>query len=221
VDSIDFSVPTGNFGDIFAGYIARNILPPGAIRKLILATNENNLLTRFVTRGDYSISKVVATSSPSMDIQVASNFERYLYYLYDCDAVRTRKDFERFSQTGKLHFDENLLRTIQQDFASKSVTEAETLDTIRTFYKENDYLLDPHTAVGVNAAQACASADVPVVCLATAHPAKFGAAVTKAIGKPPELPPELQDLADKKSRCEVLDPDVRTVKDYIARHALL
>jgi threonine synthase len=220
-ESIDFCVPTGNFGDIFAGYIARNILPPGAIRKLILATNENNLLTRFVTRGDYSISKVVATSSPSMDIQVASNFERYLYYLYDCDAMRTRKDFERFSQTGKLRFDENLLRTIQQDFASKSVTEAETLDTIRTFYKENDYLLDPHTAVGVNAAQACASADVPVVCLATAHPAKFGAAVTKAIGKPPELPPELQGLADKKSRCEVLDPDVRTVKDYIARHALL
>ncbi|KPK26189.1 MAG: threonine synthase [Desulfobacterales bacterium SG8_35_2] len=192
VDSIDFSVPTGNFGDIFAGYIARNILPPGAIRKLILATNENNLLTRFVTRGDYSISKVVATSSPSMDIQVASNFERYLYYLYDCDAVRTRKDFERFSQTGKLRFDDNLLRTIQQDFASKSVTEAETLDTIRTFYQENDYLLDPHTAVGVNAAQACTSADVPVVCLATAHPAKFGAAVTKAIGRPPELPPELQ-----------------------------
>jgi threonine synthase len=221
VDSIDFSVPTGNFGDIFAGYIARNILPPGAIRKLILATNENNLLTRFVTRGDYSISKVVATSSPSMDIQVASNFERYLYYLYDCDAVRTRKDFERFSQTGKLRFDDNLLRTIQQDFASKSVTEAETLDTIRTFYQENDYLLDPHTAVGVNAAQACTSADVPVVCLATAHPAKFGAAVTKAIGRPPELPPELHGLADKKSRCEVLDPDVRTVQNYIARHALL
>ena len=220
-DSIDFSVPTGNFGDIFAGYIARHLLPQGAIRRLILATNENNLLTRFVTKGDYSVSRVVATSSPSMDIQVASNFERYLYYLYGCDAERTRKDFAQFSQSGKLHFDESLLRTIQGDFASKSVTEEETLETIRNFYEEQDYLLDPHTAVGVNAAQACASAAIPVVCLATAHPAKFGAAVTKAIGKPPELPPELQGLQDRESRCEVLDPDVRLVQDYIARHALL
>ncbi len=219
-ESIDFSVPTGNFGDIFAGYIAKNILPQGAIRKLILATNENNLLTRFVTQGDYSVSKVVATSSPSMDIQVASNFERYLYYLYDCDPDRTKKDFEQFSQSGKLCFDDNLLRTIQQDFTSKSVTEAETLGTIRKFYEEHNYLLDPHTAVGVNAAQSCASADIPVVCLATAHPAKFGAAVTKAIGKPPELPPELKDLEGKESRCEVLDPDIKAVQDYITRHAL-
>ncbi|MGW8287833.1 MAG: threonine synthase [Desulfobulbales bacterium] len=220
-DSVDFSVPTGNFGDIFAGYIARNLLPKGAIRKLILATNENNLLTRFVTRGDYSVSKVVATSSPSMDIQVASNFERYLYYLYNCDSDRVRQDFEQFSQTGRLHFDQNLLHTIQQDFSSKSVDETETLDTIKRFYQENDYILDPHTAVGVNAAWGCASGDIPVVCLATAHPAKFGGAVIKAIGKEPELPPALKDLHDKESRCEVLEPKVKLVQDYIARHALL
>jgi threonine synthase len=156
-----------------------------------------------------------------MDIQVASNFERYLYYLYGCDPVRTGKDFELFSKSGKLRFDTDLLRKVQQDFASKSVTEAETLDTIRTFYKEHNYLLDPHTAVGVNAAQARTSNDIPVVCLATAHPAKFGAAVTKAIGKAPILPPGLAGLEDKESRCEVLDPDVRVVQDYIARHALL
>jgi threonine synthase len=221
VESIEFSVPTGNFGDIFAGYIARNLLPQGAIRRLILATNENNLLTRFVTRGDYSVSKVVATSSPSMDIQVASNFERYLYYLYDCDAEQTRKDFEQFSQTGKLRFGQELLQTIQQDFGSKSVNEAETQDTIRRFYKEHDYILDPHTAVGVNAAQACASRDIPVVCLATAHPAKFSAAVVRAIGKEPELPPPLKGLHDKESRCEVLEPEVRVVQEYIAQHALL
>ena len=219
-ESIDFSVPTGNFGDIFAGYIAKNIMPQGAIRKLILATNENNLLTRFVTRGDYSVSEVVATSSPSMDIQVASNFERYLYYLYGCDADRTRKDFAAFSRSGKLLFSGNILHTIQRDFASKSVTETETLDTIGRFFAEHDYLLDPHTAVGVNAAQALASAGIPVVCLATAHPAKFGAAVTKAIGRPPELPPELQGLADKESRCAILPPDVSAVQAYIARHAL-
>jgi threonine synthase len=220
-ESIDFSVPTGNFGDIFAGYIAKSLLPNGAIRKLILATNENNLLTRFVTQGDYSVSKVVATSSPSMDIQVASNFERYLYCLYDSDPERTRKDFEQFSQNGKLRFDESFLRIIQQDFSSKSVSEEETLSTIRKFYEDHDYLLDPHTAVGVNAAQECSSSDIPVICLATAHPAKFGAAVTKAIGKAPDLPPALKGLEDKESRCEVLEPDIGMVQDYIARNALL
>jgi len=219
-ESIDFSVPTGNFGDIFAGYIAKKLLPHGSIRKLILATNENNLLTRFITQGDYSISKVVATSSPSMDIQVASNFERYLYYLYGSDPEKTKKDFEQFAQSGKLNFSENLLQVIQADFASKSVNQEETLTTIRQFHQEHDYLLDPHTAVGVNAAQECRSENIPVVCLATAHPAKFGDAVLKAIGKAPELPPGLQGLEDMQSRCEVLDPDVKTVQDFIVRHAL-
>ena len=221
IESIDFSVPTGNFGDIFAGYIAKNLLPHGSIQKLILATNENNLLTRFVNQGDYSVSKVVATSSPSMDIQVASNFERYLYYLYDCDPERTKKDFEQFSQSGKLNFNENLLHTIQADFASESVSENETLATIKQFYQEHNYLLDPHTAVGVNAAQKCRSENFPVVCLATAHPAKFGEAVLKAIGKAPDLPPGLQGLEDKESRCEVLDPDIKTVQDFITNNALI
>ena len=221
IDSIDFSVPTGNFGDIFAGYIAKNLLPHGFIRKLILATNENNLLTRFVNQGDYSVSEVVATSSPSMDIQVASNFERYLYYLYGCDSARTRKDFEDFAQKGKLSFDGNMLHTIQTDFASKSVNEEETLDTIRSFYKEYNYLLDPHTAVGVKAAQECRSKNIPVVCLATAHPAKFGDAVVKATGEAPELPPGLQGLENKESRCEVLSPDIKAVQEFIAKNALL
>jgi threonine synthase len=219
--SMDFSVPTGNFGDIFAGYIAKNLLPQGAIRKLILATNENNLLTRFVNQGDYSVSAVVPTSSPSMDIQVASNFERYLYYLYNCDPERTRKAFEQFSRSGKLRFGESLLHIIQQDFVSKSVSEGETLRTIKEFYKAHKYLLDPHTAVGVNAALGCRYPDIPVVCLATAHPAKFGISVLKAIGKSPDLPPALQGLEDRESRCEVLDPDIKLVQGFIANHALL
>jgi threonine synthase len=219
-ESIDFSVPTGNFGDIFAGYIAKKLLPQGSIRKLILATNENNLLTRFVKQGDYSISSVVATSSPSMDIQVASNFERYLYYLYGCDPERTRRDFEQFSQSGRLDFTGNLLQVIQADFSSKSVSQEETLSTIRQFHQEHNYLLDPHTAVGVNAAQECCSDNTPVVCLATAHPAKFGDAVLKAIGKAPDLPPGLQGLENMESRCEFLAPDVKTVQDFIVRHAL-
>ncbi len=221
IESIDFSVPTGNFGDIFAGYIAKNLLSKGSIRKLILATNENNLLTRFVNQGDYSVSEVVATSSPSMDIQVASNFERYLYYLYGCDHDRTRNDVERFSQSGKLGFDIDLLHTIQADFASKSVNEQETLATIKRFYEEHDYLLDPHTAVGIRAARECRSENIPVVCLATAHPAKFGAAVLQAIGKPPDLPPALAGLENLESRCEVLDPDMKAVQDFIAHNALV
>ena len=221
IESIDFSVPTGNFGDIFAGYIAKKMMPQGSIRKLILATNENNLLTRFVNQGDYSVSEVVATSSPSMDIQMASNFERYLYYLYGCAPERVKRDFEQFSQSGRLSFDENLLDSIQADFASKSVNEAETFATIKQFYQEHNYLLDPHTAVGVNAAQECCSENIPVVCLATAHPAKFGDAVIKAIGKAPDLPPGLQGLENMESRCKVLDPHIEAVQDYIANNALL
>ena len=221
IESIDFSVPTGNFGDIFAGYIAKKMMPQGSIRKLILATNENNLLTRFVNQGDYSVSEVVATSSPSMDIQMASNFERYLYYLYGCAPERVKRDFEQFSQSGRLSFDENLLDSIQADFASKSVNEAETFATIKQFYREHNYLLDPHTAVGVNAAQECCSENIPVVCLATAHPAKFGDAVIKAIGKAPDLPPGLQGLENMESRCKVLDPHIEAVQDYIANNALL
>jgi threonine synthase len=156
-----------------------------------------------------------------MDIQMASNFERYLYYLYNCDSGRTRRDLEQFSQSGKLSFDKELLHTIKADFASKSVSEEETISTIRRFYEEHNYLLDPHTAVGVNAAQECCSENIPVVCLATAHPAKFGDAVIKAIGKAPDLPPGLQGLEGKESRCEVLNPDIKAVQDFIVKNALL
>ena len=219
-DVVDFAVPTGNFGDIFAGYIARNMLPAGSIRKLILATNENDLLTRFVNQGDYSVSKVVATSSPSMDIQVASNFERYLYYLYNGDPARTRQDIEQFARSGRLGFNGDQLRIIQAAFASKSVSENETIGMIKRFYNEHGSLLDPHTAVGVNAAENCRSGEIPVVCLATAHPAKFGDAVRRAIGREPDLPPGLQGLAARESRCEILDPETKAVQDYIAGHAL-
>jgi len=217
---VDFSVPTGNFGDIFAGYIAKKLMPKGTIRKLILATNENNLLTRFINHGDYSLSSVVPTSSPSMDIQVASNFERYLYYLYDKNSALVTRDFEQFSKNGSLQFNQDLQQKIRLDFVSKSVNEKETISTIKEFYGANDYLLDPHTAVGVNAAEACRVPDVPVVCLATAHPAKFGNAVKCAIGKDPDLPGPLKNLDQKEHRCKVLDAEPKDIQQYIADHAL-
>ncbi|MFH7319003.1 threonine synthase [Desulfurivibrio sp. D14AmB] len=216
---VDFAVPTGNFGDIFAGFVARRLLGE-RIGQLILATNENNLLTRFVLAGDYSVSQVRPTSSPSMDIQLASNFERYLYYLNGEDPAATRREMEGFAATGKLSFAGERLTRIQADFASHSADEAATLATIRDFKARHGYLLDPHTAVGVYAGLACRREGVPLVCLATAHPAKFAAAVEAATGQPPVLPPALAQLADKESRCRVLAADPGVIRDFIERHAI-
>jgi threonine synthase len=220
-ESVDFSVPTGNFGDIFAGFIAKKLLPEGCIDKLILATNENDILARFVNQGDYSLAGPVRhTSSPSMDIQVASNFERYLYYLRDENPDRVREDMAAFSGTGRLDLSDQLDR-VSRDFLSCSVSGQETLATIAEVDREENYLLDPHTAVGYRAARKLCDPDRPVICLATAHPAKFGEAVQKATGRQVQLPPALAGLADKESRCEVMDPDVGQVKEYIRKHALI
>lgn len=218
-ESVDFSVPTGNFGDIFAGYVARKLLPPGCINSLILATNANDILTRFVNQGDYSQGQVQVTSSPSMDIQIASNFERYLYYLRGENGAAVKADMEGFAATGRLDLSA-FTAQVAQDFRSRSVSEAETIATIGAFHKEHGYLLDPHTAVGVRAAQELRDPSRPVICLATAHPAKFGAAVTQAIGSEPPLPPALADLASRDSRCTVLDAEMGAIKDFVAAHAL-
>ncbi len=218
-DEVDFAVPTGNFGDIFAGYVARRLLG-GRIGRLILATNTNDLLFRFVTRGDYSKGEVRATSSPSMDIQVASNFERYLYYLNGEDAERTRAMMEEFAVSGRLSFGPADLARVQRDFASHAVSEEETVATIAATHESCGYLLDPHSAVGVAAARHCRRPGVPVVCLATAHPAKFEGAVKRAIGRPPERPPALRGIEERPARCEVLPADTGAVQRYIAAHAL-
>ncbi|WP_028319716.1 threonine synthase [Desulfobulbus elongatus] len=218
-DSVDFSVPTGNFGDIFAGYVARTLLPRGCIHSLILATNANDILTRFVARGDYSRGQVQATSSPSMDIQIASNFERYLYYLRGEDGGAVKRDMDGFAATGRLDLAACRQR-VAEDFRSRSVSEVETLATIGDFHRQYGYLLDPHTAVGVKAALELRDPARPVVCLATAHPAKFGAAVSRAIGSQPPLPPALADLENRDSRCTVLDADLGAIRDFVAANAL-
>ena len=220
-EHVHFSVPTGNFGDIFAGYVAKKLIQP-AIGRLILATNENNILTRFVLEGRYAISGVVPTISPSMDIQIASNFERYLYYLYNKDAQRVRKTMEEFSKTGELVFSREEREQVRKDFASASIDQDQTLKTIRECYKSTGYVLDPHTAVGVAAAQKLASSldDQPVVCLATAHPAKFPDAVRKAIGRDPEQPEGMKGLENLPSRCRILPADVDVIKGYVRENAL-
>lgn len=215
---VAFSVPTGNFGDIFAGYLAKRMGLP--IKQLILATNANNILARFVRDGDYSLGTVVETPSPSMDIQIASNFERYLFYLYNGDAARVRQAMADFARDGRLVFSSSERQQVAADFLALSVNTAETLATIRAFKADCGYLLDPHTAVGVRAALTLADKTVPVICLATAHPAKFGEAVQQAAGKAPPLPPSLVDIDKRPRRCEILDADTAQIKAYIDKHAL-
>ncbi len=214
---VRFSVPTGNFGDIFAGYMARQMGLP--ISQLILATNANNILSRFVNQGDYSLSAVHQSLSPSMDIQVASNFERYLYYLYDGDAARVVDAMNHFKEDGKIHFTGTLLQHIQKDFVSATVDDQKTLEQIAAFYQKNHYILDPHTAVGVAAAYDVGGHS-PLVCLATAHPAKFPDAIIKAIGTQPAPVPAVESLRSLPLRRERMAADTSIVKKFIAKNSL-
>lgn len=214
-----FAVPTGNFGDIFAGYIAKKMLPEGCISKLILATNANDILARMINQGDYSLGPVIATSSPSMDIQAASNFERYLYYLLDSSPHHVVAAMARFREQGSLRL-EDCLGHIRRDFVAVSVTEEEVLQTITEYHRNHGYILDPHTAVGVRAAMQQRAQGIPTVCLATAHPAKFAATVEQAIGRPLDLPASLAALLDLPTRCEIMPADRQEIQAYIANHAL-
>jgi threonine synthase len=218
--STDFSIPTGNFGDIFAGFIAKKMLPPGTIRQLVLATNSNDILCRFVNHGDYSKGKVQITSSPSMDIQAASNFERYLYYLMDSDATRTRDLMATFASEGRLDLSGDR-EQIRRDFVSASVDEADVAETIGTFHKDFGYVLDPHTAVGVKAALQFKTVGVPMVCLATAHPAKFSEVVARATGCPPPVPESLQGIMEKESRCKIMGANKQDIQQFLSDHALV
>jgi threonine synthase len=206
---LTFSVPTGNFGDIFAGYVAMRMGLP--VDRLILATNRNDILSRFVNSGVYEAQQVHHTMSPSMDIQISSNFERYLYYLMDEDPAKVQELMEGMAKNGRLEVSEEKQERVRRLFLAKAVGETETLDQIRITHRYSNYILDPHTAVGVKAADGTPGA----VCLATAHPAKFAAAVTEAIGVEADPPPSLQGLMDKETRCALLDADGAEVKKFM------
>lgn len=216
--AVDFSIPTGNFGDIFAGYIARKMLPQGTIRHLILATNDNDILSRMILAGDYSKGEVKATTSPSMDIQAASNFERYLFYLMDSDSTKTKNLMECFAAEGKIDLS-GYLDQIKRDFATASVSEEEVQATITAFYEQHSYQLDPHTAVGVCAAQKNRVAGIPIICLATAHPAKFPAVVEKATGVLPNAA-SLDGILNRESRCVDMAVNLEQLQEFIAQNAL-
>ena len=213
-----FSVPTGNFGDIFAGYIARRMGLP--IEKLLLATNANNILSRFVNAGDYSIEDVHPTFSPSMDIQNASNLERYLFYLFKEDSGQLARAMQQFADTGQLSFSMEQRTEISEIFLAAAVDNKQTLATINDFHAATGYVLDPHTATGVKVGKDLCGGEYPVICLATAHPAKFPDAVNQAIGKDPERPASLGGLEEREKRCELIEAETAKIKNYLAEKAL-
>ena len=211
-ENISFSVPTGNFGDVYAGYIAKQMGLP--VNKFIVATNQNDILHRAISNGDYKSNKVKETISPSMDIQVASNFERLLYDLYDKNSEKI-KSIMLSIKKNMFTIEEDVLKNIQSDFISESLNEIEILNTIRGFYDKNNIIIDPHTAIGVGAVEKLNLSDV--VILATAHPCKFPIAIDKAISKTEKLPENLNYVYDKKEKFEVISNDLEKVKDYVLK----
>jgi threonine synthase len=206
---LGFSVPTGNFGDVFAGYVAKRMGLP--VERLLIATNRNDILSRFVNSGVYAAGEVHPTLSPAMDIQIASNFERYLYYLVGEDPAAVHALLEEMGRTGKMHVSEDQRAAVVQDFDAVAVDDSQTLEQIRDTYERCGYILDPHTAIGVRAARGYSE----MVCLATAHPAKFNDAVREAIGTQAPPPPSLQGLMEKEARCTRLDATAEAVRSHI------
>jgi threonine synthase len=214
---VSFTVPTGNFGDIFAGYAAKRMGLP--IGKLVIATNENDILARTLKSGRYEMKGVKATTSPSMDIQISSNFERLLFEAFDRDAAKVRAAMEGLKQSASFEIEKNALGVIAKQFKAGRVSEPQVARTIKNVFKETGYLLDPHSAIGVFTAAKHEKSSAPMVTLATAHPAKFPLAVEKACGISPALPSWLADLMQREERFEVLDADIKTVESFIAKHA--
>ena len=214
-DGCCFSVPTGNFGNVFAAFIAKRMGFP--VDRLIVATNENDILHRFFDRGDYSRGETHFTLSPAMDIQVASNFERYLYYLTDCDSARVGRCMAEFANSGKVSMEGPLT---DEPFCSATVKNAEMLDALRTVKQNLGYLLDPHSAVGYVAANRFSKElSLPVVTVATAHPAKFPEAIAQAGIDPVAVHQKLEALKNLPTQREIFSADEAVVKNFIKERA--
>ena len=207
---LSFSVPTGNFGDVFAGYLAKKMGLP--IDKLIVATNQNDILHRAISKGEYISKKVEQTISPSMDIQLASNFERLIYYINNSNSEITAEIMKKIKEN-VYQIDKINLESIQKDFISESCNENETLDIIKKYYEKDNVILDPHTAVGVGVANKLSLNDCVV--LSTAHPCKFPDATENAIKKHENLPKELEHVLNKDENFEVLKNDIEVVKNFV------
>lgn len=215
--AVRFCVPTGNFGDIFAGYIAAQMGLP--IAQLIIATNSNAILQRCVDTGSYAMQGVHATISPSMDIQISSNFERLLFDLYGRNTDALRELMAQFGRDKSISLTPQAHLALQQLFAAHCVGDNATCQMIASVYAATGELLDPHTAVGVAAARAVPShGAIPLITLATAHPAKFPDAVKAASNVHPALPEHLADLLEREEHFDVLENDIEAIKRFIHEH---
>jgi len=217
--AVAFSVPTGNFGDVFAGYVAKRMGLP--VARLIVATNVNDILHRALAEGDYSAGTVTPTETPSMDIQVSSNFERLLFDLHGRDGGALNGAMQGFERDRRMALPAALRDRAAADFASARVDHAAMVAAMRWAHERAGQVIDPHSAIGLAAARtADLPADVPVVTLATAHPAKFGATVEAAIGIHPVLPERIGGLMDKEERLTVLPASFEAITGFIAGHAV-
>ena len=211
-EPINFSVPTGNFGDVYAGYLAKKMGLP--INKLIVATNQNDILHRAISKGSYEVEKVAETISPSMDIQIASNFERLIYDLNNGDDSLTAKAMNDIKEKGKYLIDQEKLDKISTNFLSAKMSEDEVLKTISLVHKKFDVVLDPHSAIGYGAFDKINISGNNIV-LATAHPCKFPDAIKNAINLKAELPKELMYILSEKENYDIIDNNVDKVKQHI------
>jgi len=215
--SVSFSVPTGNFGNVYAAFAARKMGLP--IKRLAIGSNRNDILTRFFETGVMKSTSVEPSLSPSMDIQISSNFERYLCDLlgHDTESIATLMD--SFKKNGSFSIGEAHMAKAREEFQAYRCDDAQTMEMMRACYRETGYILDPHTAVGVHAGQQVSDdPSVPMVSLACAHPAKFPDAVEEAIGIRPELPEHLADLYDRPEFVTVLKNDLEVVQSFVRSH---
>ena len=217
---VAFSVPTGNFGDIFAGYVAAQMGLP--VAQLMIATNVNDILARTLASGVYETDKVIATQSPSMDIQVSSNFERLLFEVTGRDAARVRALMGALAQAGRFDMNDKELQLMRALFGAERIDESETLDIMRRFHEAHGFQIDPHSAVGMGAAEKAVLPDgVPMVTLATAHPAKFPKAVTAAYDAEPDTPQRVLDMLQEEERLTPVANDLAAVENAIREKARL
>ena len=211
---VNFSVPTGNFGDVYAGYLAKKIGLP--INKFIVATNQNDILHRAISKGTYDIEDVSETITPSMDIQIASNFERLIYDLKDHSDKRTTEVMKNIKEKGKYVIDNESLDKINIDFLSSRMDENEVLETIKNVYENFNIVLDPHSAIGYGAFDKVNLNGSNIV-LATAHPCKFPNAIEKAINVKAKLPKELAFVLDEKENYDIIENNLDKIKQHIKK----
>ena len=213
---ISVSVPTGNFGNIFAAYVAQQMGLP--IEQFIIGSNQNDILTRFFSDGSMSQQPVEASLSPSMDIQISSNFERYLFEASGRDAALIARLMDEFKQSGSFSVDANLLDKVKQQFSAYRLDDAQTRAEITRVYQQTGEIIDPHSVIGIAAARACATdPSIPVVCMGTADPAKFADAVEPAIGRNVPYPERLEKVLNAQEHFDVLENDLNAVQGFVRK----